>query len=176
MIVNQEEGQDQQDDNFVIDNDVKADWALQKIKDLKEKKQEKEELAEERIQMIEDWLQDETEKIDNSIEHFEAQLEEYAMQLKEQDEDLKTRKLPFGKLQFRKQRPSWNYKDDKLLESVKEAGLNNLIKTKERVKKRELKKKVEVVGNKVVNAETGEFIEGVEVKERGEKFKIKVNS
>jgi hypothetical protein len=61
-----------------------------------------------------------------------------------------------------------------LLNSLKKADRDDLIKIKESVDKRELKKQVEVAGNQVVNPETGEVIEGVEVQERGEKFSIDV--
>jgi len=61
-----------------------------------------------------------------------------------------------------------------LLNSIKKADRDDLIKIKESVNKREFKKQVEVAGNQVVNPETGEVIEGVEVQERGEKFSIDV--
>ena len=163
---------EEQQEQFVIDSDQKADWALQKIKENKEKIKEKEKLAEERINQIKDWLEKETGKIEKDIENLKYMLYEYGQKLKEQDPDLKTHSLPFGKLKYRKQRPKWQYKDD-LLEYA-ESNMPDVIKTKKRVDKRKLKKKCEVVDGKVVNAETGEIVEGVEVQERGEKFDIKL--
>ena len=160
------------EEKFVIDNDNKACWALKKIKKHKENIAKKEELAKSQITQINVWLEEETNKLNNKIEHMEGMLFEYAQQLKEQDKKLKTHSLPFGKLQFRKQRPKWHYKDD-LLEYAK-LNLPNLINVKESVDKRKLKNICEVVNGKVINAETGEIIEGVEVKERGEKFSVKV--
>ena len=166
----------EQEDNFEVDDDHKANWALKKIRQLNKKKQKNEEFAEKEINEIKKWLDQENSKLEDSIEYFESLLTEYAMKLKEQDEDLKTKNLPAGKIQFRKQQPKWNYDNKELLESVKSAGLNDLVKVKERVDKRKLKNQVEVAGDKVINTKTGEVIDGVEVKERGEKFKIKVNS
>ena len=160
-------------EKFVIDSDSKADWALQKIKEHKETIAEKEQLAEERIMQIKAWLESETDKLHQQISSLEYMLFEYASEIKEQDPDFKTKKLPFGKLQYRSQRPKWHYKDD-LLEYA-ESSMPDVIKVKKHVDKRELKKKCEVVNGKVVNKETGEMIEGVEVEERGEKFSIKVD-
>ena len=160
-------------EKFVIDSDSKADWALQKIKEHKETIQKKEQLAEQRINQIKDWLEDETGTIEKKIEHLEYLLYEYAENIKEDDPDFKTKKLPFGKLQFRKQRPKWQYKDD-LLEYAEES-MPDIVNTKKSVNKRELKKKCEVVDGKVINTETGEVVKGVEVKERGEKFSVKVD-
>lgn len=166
----------EQEDNFEVDDDHKANWALKKIRQLKKKKQKNEKFAEKEISEIKEWLDEENGKLDNHIEYIEGLLTEYAMKLKEQDEDFKTKNLPAGKMQFRKQRPKWKYDDEKLVNFLKDVGKNELIRVKESVDKRELKKQVEVAGKKVVDAETGEILEGVEVKERGEKFKIKVNS
>ena len=162
----------EQEDKFIIDDDNKADWALQKIKEHKETIKEKEQLAEQRINQIETWLEEETEKIENEIENLRYMLYEYAEQLKEENPDLKTHSLPFGKLKFRKQRAKWRYKDELL--DYAEKNIPDVIKTKKQVNKRELKKKCEVVNGKVINKETGEVIEGVEIEERGEKFDIKV--
>ncbi|KXS41408.1 MAG: Mu-like prophage host-nuclease inhibitor protein Gam [Candidatus Frackibacter sp. T328-2] len=176
-----EDKQDADQERFRIENDGQADWALEKIRDLKEKQKENEELAEERkaplekkIAKIEAWQDQQNEKLQDNIEYFEGILTEYAMKLKEDDEDLKTHSLPFGKLRFRKQRPKWKYHESMLLNSLKKAGRDDLIKIKESVDKRELKKQVDVAGSQVVDLETGEIIEGVEVQERGEKFSIDV--
>ena len=176
MAINEQEVVDQDNESFKVTNDKKADWTLEKIKELEEEKERKKELAEERINPIKEWLADETRKIDDQIENFKCLLEEYANKLKEEDEDLKTHSLPYGKLKFRKQRPKWDYDDEKLVKGVEKAGLYDLIDVKKKVNKRDLKKQVEVAGNKIVNPSTGEIIEGVEIVERGEKFKIKVNN
>lgn len=162
----------EQQERFVIDSDSKADWALEKLKDLKAKKQEKEDLANERVAQIGEWLEKETSKIDDKIEYFEGMLTGYAVKLKEADPELKTHSLPFGKLRFRSQRPKWHYDDTKLLESVEGAGLDDLIKIKKSVSKADLKKIVDIVNGVAINKDTGEIIEGVTVEERDEKFSI----
>jgi len=174
------ETQKKEDDYFVIDNDQKANWALRKIRHLKQKKKENKEFAETEIKAIQkeidevnEWLESENESLDNDIEYMEGLLRVYAEQLKKDDLELKTHKLPFGQLQFRKQRDKWKYDNDKLLEFA-EKSLQDTIKIKKQVDKRKLKKKIRIVGSKAVVADTGEVVGGIVVTERGEKFKVKV--
>ena len=171
----EEKAEQEKQDEFVIDDDHKANWALKKIRQMKNKIAEKEEFAQKEIDEIKIWLEEETGKLEDSIEYFESMLTEYAMKMKQEDEDLKTHKLPAGDLKFRKQRPKWNYDNKSLMEYLEESGKEDLIRVKRSPDKNKLKKQVEVVGNKVVDAETGEIIEGIEVQERGESFKVKVN-
>ncbi|MGM0437512.1 MAG: host-nuclease inhibitor Gam family protein [Bacillota bacterium] len=166
-------------DNFEIDSDSKADWALQKIKEKKDKIEDKKEMADERKEMIDDWLDDETDKLYNQINNLEIMVKEYATKLKKKDKNFKTKKLPFGKIQYRKQRPKWKYDEEILLKSAK-VNIPEAVKTKEKVYKSELKKEIkngpfEITNTgEVVNIETGELLEGVYVEERGEKLSIKV--
>jgi len=169
---NPEENKDKKEKDFVIDNEAKADWALEKITKLKKKKKEKEQTAEIRIRQIKNWLDQQNQNINKNIEHLENLLRDYAEQLKEEDEDFKTKKLPFGKIQYRKQRPKWQYDDEKLTEYA-EKSMPDIVKVEKKINKRDLKKKVEVSGETVVNPETGEVVEGVKVQERGEKLYIK---
>lgn len=159
-------------DNFVVDDESTADWALQKIKENKEKIREKEDIAEERVYQIEQWLAREKEKLEDGINYLEGLLGNYAAQRKEDEPDLKTISLPFGKIQYRKQRAKWKYDDDKLTDFA-EQNMPDVVQTKKKVNKNDLKKKCKIINGKVINTETGEVVEGVEVEERGEKLKIK---
>ncbi|MBM7624759.1 host-nuclease inhibitor Gam family protein [Sporohalobacter salinus] len=173
-------GQDQEEqEEFRIEDDSQANWALKKTRQLKQKRQEKEEFAQQEIdkimkeiEMIEQWLEDEVSKIDDSIDCFEGLLADYAMQLKEKDENLKTHSLPFGELKFRKQRPKYNYNDDKLLEFLEENEID-AVRIKKKPDKRKLKQMANRAGNKLV-LESGQVVDGVEIQERGEKFNIDV--
>ncbi len=168
------------DQGFVIDDDLKATWCMRKIRHMKEKKRENKELAEEQIAEIkkeiaevEAWLESENGKLDNSIGFMESKLEHYARQLKEDDPELKTHKLPFGTLKFRAQRPKWEYDDGRLLE-FSEANLLEVVKIEKKVDKRELKKRLDIVGGRAVVKDTGQIVEGIEIIDRPEKLKIDV--
>jgi len=182
----------EQEDSFKVDDEKKANWVLRQIRHLEKKKAEKEEMAEEQIADIEEeiaeieqWLKKEKEQLDNKIEHFKSYLKEYAYNKKEEEEDFKTLKLPFGKIQFRKQRDSYNYKEEELLDSVKVNKLfkedPDIIKVKERVQKRNLKGlikegRLEVTDDgRVVDTETGNVLDGIQVTLGQEELKIKVD-
>jgi len=154
---------------------------LRKIKHLKEKQSKNEKLAESEIEDIQKeidevqkWLDEENDKLQNSIDFFESILYSYALELRKEDQELKTHKLPFGKLQFRSKRPKWNYDNAKLLDFIT-SNYGELVKVKESVDKRKLKQMTEVVSGKVVVKDTGEIVEGVEVVERDEEFQVKVD-
>jgi hypothetical protein len=174
------ENAEHESSGFVVDNDRKAVWCLRKIKHLKEKQAKNEKLAESEIEDIQKeidevqkWLDEENDKLQNSINFFEPTLYSYALELRKEDPELKTHKLPFGQLQFRKKRPKWKYDNEKLLEFV-EKNYEELVKVRKNVDKRKLKSWVKIVGGKVIMEKTGEVIEGVEVEERPEKFNVKI--
>jgi hypothetical protein len=181
IMLNAEKKEIRNEEGFIVDDDNKATWCLRKIKHFKSKQEKNKELAEEQISEIEkeikevkDWLEAENSKLDNSIVFMESKLYLYAQQLREENPDLKTHKLPFGQLQFRTQRPKWKYDNDKLLDFA-EKNYQELIKVKKSVDKRKLKSQAKIVGGRVIIEKTGEVIEGIEVVERGEKFKVKTN-
>ena len=170
----------EKNNGFIVDDDSKATWCMRKIKHMKENKRENKELAEEQIAEIrkeiaevESWLEDENGKLDDNIGFMENKLEHYARQLREDDPDLKTHKLPFGSIKFRSQRPKWNYDDEKLLE-FSEINLSEVVKVEKKVDKRELKKRLDVAGDRAVVKETGQIVEGIEIIDRPEKLKIDV--
>lgn len=173
--------QDNENNGFKVDDDSKASWCLRKIKKMKKKQQDNEELAQdiierlrEEIKDVESWLKGENDKIQNNIDFLEGKLREYAFNLREEDPDLKTYSLPYGKLKFRKRRPKWKYDEDKLLDFV-ENNFTEALKIKKKVSKRTLKKKAETAGDKAVLKDTGEIIEGVTIEKRPEKFKVDVD-
>jgi len=165
---------------FVVDGDSKASWCMRKIKHMKEKKRENKDLADEQIAEIrkeiaevESWLESENGKLDDNISFMENKLEHYARQLKEDDPELKTHKLPFGSLMFRAQRPKWEYDDDKLLE-FSEINLSEVVKVEKKVDKRELKKRLNVVDDRAIVKETGQIVDGINIVNRPEEFKVDI--
>lgn len=175
------ENNEHESKGFVVDNDRKAVWCLRKIKHLKEKQLKNEKLAESEIEEIQKeidevqkWFDEENDKLQNSIDFFESILYSYALELRKEDPDLKTHKLPFGQLQFRGKRRKWNYDSAKLLDFIS-TNYRELVKVKESIDKMKLKQMIKVVGNKVVVKDTGQIVEGVEVVERDEEFKVKVD-
>jgi len=182
MLQIEEKQKGQKDDGFIIDNKGKANWALRKIRHLKKKQVENDNLAEceisklnSEIDEVKDWLKSESNSLQNNIDFFKNLLKGYALNLKEDDPEFKALKLPFGKFQFRKKRDKWHYVEKELLEFAKE-NIKTSVKVVEKVDKRKLKEVVKTVGDKVIIEATGEVVRGISIEERGEEFKIKVKS
>lgn len=179
--VNTENFDECEDDSsgFIVDNDSKASWCMRKIRQMEKKKSDHERLADEliadlekEIAEIENWLTEENSKLDNNIDFLKDKLRHYAENLKAEDEELKTYSLPYGSFKWREQRDKWRYEEEKLLEFLENSD-PDLVRVKKQPAKRKLKKKVKVSGNKAI-LPTGEIVEGVEIEERGEKFKIDI--
>ena len=139
---------------------------------------EKENLAQRQIDQVNNWLDKEKSSLERKINNFNNMLFEYAQQLREEDPGMKTHSLPFGKLQFRKRRPKWQYGDE-LLDTVKET-IPDAVRVKEDVDKRGLKKIIKDSGRfkilddgRVADTESGGIVEGLKVVDRGESFKVK---
>ena len=182
MLQAERKQEERKSEGFVIDNKGKANWALRKIRQLKKKQVENDNLADSEISKlkseideVKDWLKTENDSIQNSIDYFKNLLKGYALNLKEEDPEFKTLKLPFGKLQFRKKRDKWHYDEKELLEFAKE-NIKTSVKVVEKVDKRKLKEVVKAVGGKVIIEATGEIVRGISIEERGEEFKIKVKT
>jgi phage host-nuclease inhibitor protein Gam len=161
-------------ESFVIDTEEKANWALRKIRSLKEKKQDNIALAEAEISKIDAWLESVNEKVDRDAEYFQNMLAAYAQKRRNEDSKFKSLKLPHGKIAFRKQQPKWEYDDSKLLESLKSSGLDDLIRIKEEPDKTAIKKRLVVSGEFAVNPDSGELIGGITIQQREDDFKVEV--
>lgn len=165
---------------FKIEDKQQAEWALRKIKAYKAQIDENNTLAEAEIQRVTDWKNSENKAAEDSIGYFTALLQEFMLKEKANDPKLKSIKLPHGTLALKKQQPDYQRDNDKLLESLESLGWSSYIK-KEEIKeakwadlKKEIDKSIKVVDGKLFTLD-GELIEGVEVKERDDKFGVKVN-
>lgn len=159
-----------EDEGFRITDEGKADWAVRKIAENKQEIDRIKDFAKERIEQIKRWEESETESLENNIDFLESLLQEYLYNTEQ-----KRVKLPSGSVHIRKQQPKWVYNDDAVLKSLESSKMDEFIRIKKEVNKAELRKNVEVVGNKVVNKETGEVIDGIEIVEREEKLNVRLS-
>ena len=90
------------EDNFVIDNDNKADWALRKIKEHEQAIQEASDFSEEEIHKIEHWYAQIEKQRTDQMDYLQSLLAEYASKKRAEDPDFKSMKLPNGRFGFRK--------------------------------------------------------------------------
>lgn len=161
-------------ESFQVTDDQQANWALRKIKQHQELQKENNLLAESEIEKINAWVESENDKAQQSIDYFQSLLSAYALKLREADPKFKSSKLPNGKIKFAKQQPKWNLKNEVVLKSLKEAGETDLIKVIESPRLADIKKAFVINGNEVINPDTGEIVEGIEIEHREDKFSVEV--
>jgi len=162
------------DERFIVDDDQKANWALRKISELQKEVERNTKLAEQEIDKIKQWETTQNKQIGDSILYFEGLLNEYAIKQREIDPEFKSMSLPNGRFGFRKQQPKWKYNDKEVLSYLESAEMEDLIRTTRVPNKAEIRKVFEVVDDKVINKETGEVVEGIEIEHRPEQFNWRV--
>ena len=163
------------DGTFVIDDEHKANWALRKIKQKKDTIEKNNALAQAEIDKIEDWREQENEKSQTSIDYFQSLLAQYALEQRERDPKFKSLNLPNGRIGFRKRQPKWIYDNDKVIETLEKANLTDFIRVTKAPSKADIKKAFDVNGDKVINPDTGEIIEGITVENQEDSFNVAVN-
>ena len=152
-------------ETFKVTDLKSATWCMEKIRDINNKINEKEEIAneiisraEEDIRKAKEWLKEETEEHNSSKEYFETLLTQYYQNEKRIDKKFKL-KTPFGKVESRKTK-KWIYDEEKVIEYCKREGLE-FVKIIETLDKAKLKK----VCKEGANPLTGEIISGIEIEE-----------
>lgn len=155
-------------EEFVIDNDKKAEWALGKIREARN----------ERDRMV-SWYQKQIEDIKEQTDfetmNLERMLSDYFKATEAAHKRTKTQEsysLPGGKLMLKKQNPEYKREDSTVIEWLKQNKLG-FVKVKEELDWDGLKKSTTVVGGNIVT-EDGEIVPGVAVVERPEKFVVEV--
>ena len=163
-------------DGFIVDTEQKANWALRKIKQLQGKMNANADLAAEEIAKIETWEKEVNESLQQSILFFNGLLEQYHRKVYGENPDIKTIKLPHGQLKMRAQQPEFIRDNDKLLAWLESKGTigKAYIKIAKSPHWGELKERLRIAGDRMVDPETGEVVPGVEVVEREPKFSVEV--
>jgi len=170
--------QEETRERFTVDNDMKAEWCVSKIRKVRaEQKRERDELLRQ-MQFYQDQMAIIDKQADEEAAFFESMLIPYFAERMESGFTKSTKtqttyKLPTAKLILKKQGPKFDRKDDELLPWLK-ANRPELVKVEESPNWAELKKTVTVVGDSVVTKD-GEVVPGVKVTEQEDEFKVEVN-
>lgn len=163
---NEEETKTEEDDGFVVDDDEKAEWCMEKIREAKA------DIAKwkEHFKKQQDGILREN---NNTIARMEARLEKYFWtQPHKKATQSESYPLPSGKLVFKKQDPEYEREDETLIDWLKK-NAPQYVKTVESVDWDALKKTTSVIGEDLVS-EDGEPIPGVTVKRRPDVFKVQL--
>lgn len=169
--------QEDEKEAWKVEDDLAADWCLDKIRESKAVYNRFEMVAKAKIQQIEEALRKQKDKCDSEVGFFESKLREYFKTLKTEDtKTLKKYKLPSGQLIMKKSQITFDYDKDKLLQYAEKEKLEEYIKISKDFKWADFKKQLQIKDNNIVNKETGEIveIEGLVLKERPEEFKVEV--
>lgn len=168
-----QQNSDNSDNNeFTIDDDKKAEWALKKIAEEREETQRYIEVCKSMILEYQEKIRKEEENLNKKTSYLEFKLQQYFQSVEHKStKTQKTYKLPSGTLRLKYQQPEFKRDEEKLINWLKENQLQQFVKTKETPNWVELKKNIKISGNKAVS-EDGQIIEGVEVIEKSPVFEI----
>ena len=162
------------DEFFQIDNDSKADWAIEKIMAENAERDRLIKLADERIKELSDKKKELIDKAAEKTSYLTALLRMYFDTIEPKaTKTQSTYKLLSGKLVLKHQQPEYVLDDAQMVSWAKTAA-PAYIKVKESINWAELKKQTVVNGETVVLADTGEVIPGVVAKERPDVFEVVV--
>lgn len=158
---------------FKIDTDQKAEWALSKIREEQAEAQRLINVCNSQILYYQSELKKVQDKLENKTGNLKAMLFEYFQTVdRKATKTQETYSLPSGKLKLKYPKPEYKRDDGTLLKWLKERDMTDYIKVSESPKWGELKKTVQVAGDKV--CVDGEIVEGVTAVERPPVFDVEV--
>ena len=159
---------------FRIDNDQKAEWALAKIREEQAEAQRIMNVCKSMILHYEEQMKKAEEGLEKKTAYLKGQLEQYFDSVeKRRTKTQEVYKLPSGTLRRKYPGPQFKRDDDALVKWLKERNMKDYIKVKETADWANLKKAIQVVGDKVVD-ENGEVVEGITVVDRPPVFEVEV--
>ena len=154
-------------EGFRIDTDQKADWALGKIKEMRQKRDEWVAWYAQKTQEIK-------EQTDFETMNLERMLAEYFRAVPhKKTKTQESYKLPGGKLVMKTQNPGY-VRDDKAVIAWAKANKHpEYVKVKEELDWEKLKGATEIFEGHIIT-EDGEIVPGVEVEAKDPKFIVEV--
>lgn len=159
---------------LLVKNNSDADFYLRQINKLKEQKEEINKFVDQELErqmrLYQQYREDRMRPLDNQIAFYEEALRTFAMN-EYAETNKKTIKLPNGTLSIRKQPPKYIYNDEEVLSFLKENNLNDYIRVKEEVNKKDLKKATQINNNNQMMI-NGKEIPGVVVVPQDDKFEV----
>ena len=161
-------------EGFVINDDVKADWALEIIKAEKADCERLVSLCESKIQDLQTKIKDYKSKYENSTSYLKSQLQTYFQTVERKTtKTQETYKLPSGTL--KKKYGAYNYirEDETFIKWLKNNGYTDKVKTVEAPDWQEFKKNLIIDNDKVITTD-GEVVEGVKVELKPDTFNVEV--
>lgn len=158
------------EETFVIDNDVKAEWALRRIR---ERAAERDRILETSWEIIESYkavVQAESDRAAEEIAGLEGLLMQYFATVEHAaTKTQETYRLPTGKLKMKLAFERMLPDEETLI-----TAFPDFTERKPTLKWGELKKRLQIADGKVIDTETGEIVQGVSVETVPPKFIVEV--
>jgi hypothetical protein len=155
---------------FVIDNDVKAEWALRKIR---ERAAERDRIVETSTEIIESYkavIKTEVDRAADELAVLEGMLQrDFEAVEPRATKTRQTYRLPTGKLKMKLAFQRMVPDTEALM-----AAFPAFVEHKPDLRWGELKKRLDIIDGKAVDTETGEIVEGVSVETVPPKFIVEV--
>lgn len=169
-------------ERFEVDNDMKAEWCLDKIRKARKAQQKKKEELQRQMQFYIDEIAKVDAEADDEVGFFTSMLSPYFETKKAEGfaKETKTKvsyKLPTGELILKHINPTFDYKNeqDKAIAFCKASDeLKKFVKVKEELNWNDLKKLTVISGDKVALKDSGEIIPGITVTENSDEFEVEV--
>ena len=168
-----DEENDNENSGYVIDDDKKADWALEKIRQEREERDRLINLAKDKI----DYYKQEIEKIESRCEtstsYLQSQLAAYFETVKhKQAKTQESYKLLNGSLVKKYGGYKYDYDDDIFVDYLKN-NYPQLVKVIERPQWGEFKKITELTAEgDIINKETGEVLGFIKAAKKPDEFRV----
>ena len=158
-----------------ITDDGCADWACRKIAEEKAELDRIRQLAEAQIQKIEEKLAAAERRYENGTRFLTGKLAEYFETVPHKATKTKeSYRLLSGTLTRKYGGAQMKQDDAQLVQYLKDSGQLEFIKTEEKPKWGEFKKRLEIMGGSAVDKETGEIVEAVQIIEKPDTFSVDV--
>lgn len=171
----QDEAEDAPRPAWRITDDGCADWACRKIAEEKAELDRIRELADAQIQKIEEKVAAAERRFQNGTRFLAGKLAEYFETVPHKTTKTKASyRLLSGTLTRKFGGTTMKQDDEKLVQFLKNSGQLEFIKTEEKPKWGDFKKRLEIMGGSVVDKETGEIVEGVTVETKPDTFTVDV--
>lgn len=169
-------------ERFTVDNDMKAEWCLSKIRSIRRKQESEVSELKRQMKFYEDRIACISHDADEDVAFFEEMLKGYFADRAAEGfvKETKTKvgyKLPTGELIMKHREPEYKRNnDEETIKWLEKKGAEKFVKVKKELDWANLKKAVVVSGNGVADAETGEVIPCIEVVPREDEFVVEVKN
>lgn len=158
-----------------IADDSAADWAVKKIAEERAELARLKELADEQIARIMEKVAAAEKRCENGTKFLTSKLAEYFETVPHKETKTKhSYRLLSGALVKKIGGVTMKQDDEKLLEYFKNSGNDDMIQIVEKPKWGEFKKRLEIVGGQIIDTDTGEIVEGVEIVTKADTFVVEI--